>query len=78
MKRKMKWFAAGIVSILLAAAMTVTALAAEGWSIYVSPINVLVDGEVFQPKDVTGKQVPVFVTRARPTLPCGGSRKPTA
>lgn len=72
MKRKMKWFAAGIVSILLAAAMTVTALAAEGWSIYVSPINVLVNGEVFQPRDVTGKQVPVFCYEGTTYAPLRG------
>lgn len=61
MKRKMKWFATGILCLLLAAAMTVTALAAGGWDIHVDPINVLIGGEVFHPRDVTGTEVPVFV-----------------
>lgn len=61
MKRKMKWFATGILCLLLAAAMTVTALATEGWDIHVNPINVLINGEVFHPRDVTGTEVPVFV-----------------
>lgn len=72
MKRKTKWITAGIMSFLLAAAMTLTALAAEGWSIYVSPINVLIDGEVFQPKDVTGKQVPVFCYEGTTYAPLRG------
>lgn len=72
MKRKAKWFATGILCLLLAAAMTVTALAAEGWNIHVDPINVLVDGEVFHPKDVTGQEVPVFCYNGTTYAPLRG------
>ena len=72
MKRKMKWFATGILCLLLAAAMTATALAAEGWNIHVDPINVLIDGEVFHPKDVTGQEVPVFCYNGTTYAPLRG------
>ena len=72
MKRKMKWFATGILCLLLAAAMTATALAAEGWNIHVDPINVLVDGAVFHPRDVTGTEVPVFVYNGTTYAPLRG------
>ena len=72
MKRKMKWFATGILCLLLAAAMTVTALAAEGWDIHVDSINVLVDGAVFHPRDVTGQEVPVFCYNGTTYAPLRG------
>lgn len=72
MKRKMKWFTAGILCLLLAAAMTATALAAGGWDIHVDPINVLVDGAVFHPRDVTGTEVPVFCYNGTTYAPLRG------
>lgn len=61
MKKRFLSFAAGALTALLISATTVTALAASGAiRIEVSPINVLVDGEVFQPKDAKGNDVMVF------------------
>jgi hypothetical protein len=61
MKKKILSFAAGALSMLLISSTAVTALAASGTlQIEVSPANVLVDGEVFQPTDVNGNSVMVF------------------
>ena len=61
MKKRFLSFAAGALTALLISATTVTALAASGAiRIEVSPISVLVDGEVFQPKDAKGNDVIVF------------------
>jgi len=61
MKKSFKSFAAGVLTALVLSSTTVTALAASGTiSIEVSPIKVLVNGEVFQPKDVNGNDVMVF------------------
>lgn len=61
MKKRLLSFAAGALTALLISATTVTALAASGAiRIEVSPISVLVDGEVFQPKDAMGNDVMVF------------------
>ena len=61
MKGKFVSFLAGMIAALTLAALPVTALAATGaLTIEVSPIKVLVDGEVFQPKDVNGNDVMVF------------------
>lgn len=61
MKKRFLSFAAGALTALLISATTVTALAASGAiRIEVSPISVLVDGEVFQPKDAKGNDVMVF------------------
>lgn len=61
MKKKFMSFVTGALAMLLAGSMTVTALAASGAiKIEVSPINVLVNGEVFQPKDANGNDVMVF------------------
>ena len=46
--------------MLMLIALPVTALAANGWNITVYPIKILVDGEVFQPKDANGNDVMVF------------------
>lgn len=59
----MKFRFGSFVSGFLAAGVlfSVTALAISGrMTIEVDPINVQVNGEVFQPTDVTGKEVPVF------------------
>lgn len=61
MKKKFISFVSGALAMLLAGSMTVTALAASGAiKIEVSPIHVLVNGEVFQPKDANGNDVMVF------------------
>ena len=61
MKKRFLSFAAGALTALLISSTTITALAASGAiRIEVSPISVLVDGEVFQPKDARGNDVMVF------------------
>lgn len=61
MKRKIMSFVTGALAMLLISTTAVTALAASGAiKIEVSPIQVLVDGEVFQPKDANGNDVMVF------------------
>lgn len=61
MKKRFLSFAAGALTALLISSTAVTALAASGAiQIEVSPISVLVDGEVFQPKDAKGNDVMVF------------------
>ncbi len=63
MKSKIMTFAAGALAALILSSTTMTALAASGAvSIEISPIKVLVNGEVFQPKDVNGNDVRVFVS----------------
>lgn len=61
MKKKFISFAAGALTALLIGSTAMTALAASGAiKIEVSPISILVDGEVFQPKDANGNDVMVF------------------
>lgn len=61
MKKRFQSFAAGALTALLISSTAVTALAASGAiQIEVSPISVLVDGELFQPKDAKGNDVMVF------------------
>ena len=61
MKKRFLSFAAGALMALLISSTAVTALAASGAiRIEVSPISVLVDGEVFRPKDANGNDVMVF------------------
>ncbi len=61
MKKRFLSFAMGALAALLIGSTTITALAASGAiTIEVSPISVLVDGEVFQPKDAKGNDVMVF------------------
>ncbi len=61
MKGKFVSFLASMIAALMLAALPVTALAATGaLTIEINPIKVLVNGEVFQPKDVNGNDVMVF------------------
>ena len=61
MKKKLITFVSGALAALLISSTAVTALAATGaLTIEISPIKVLVNGEVFQPKDVNGNDVMVF------------------
>lgn len=61
MKSKLLSFLSGMVVMLMLVGLPVTALAASGaLTIEINPIKVLVNGEVFQPKDVNGNDVMVF------------------
>lgn len=61
MKRKIIPIISGALAMLLAGTSAVTALAASGAiQIEVNPISVLVNGEVFQPKDANGDDVMLF------------------
>ena len=61
MKKRVLSFVTSALAVLLVSSMTVTALATSGAvRIEVSPISVLVNGEVFQPKDANGNDVMVF------------------
>ncbi len=61
MKKNVLSFVSGAIATLLLVGLPVTALAVSGAiTIEVSPISVLVDGEVFQPKDAKGNDVMVF------------------
>lgn len=61
MKKNVLSFLTGAIAMLLLVDLPVTALAASGAiRIGVSPISVLVDSEVFQPKDAKGNDVMVF------------------
>ena len=55
-------FLIGAVAALILCSMSLPALAANGaFTITGSPINVMVNGEVFKPKDVNGDDALVFV-----------------
>ena len=61
MKKNVVSFVSGAIAMLLLVGLPVTALAASGAiRIEVSPISVLVNGEVFQPKGANGNDVMVF------------------
>lgn len=61
MKKNALSFVSGAIATLMLVGLPVTTLAASGTiRIEVSPISVLVDGEVFQPKDAKGNDVMVF------------------
>lgn len=62
MKSKVLSFLSGMMVMLMLAGLSATALASSGaLTIEVNPIKVLVNGEVFQPKDVNGNDVMTFV-----------------
>lgn len=62
MKTRIPTFLAGMFTMLLLGTLTISALAISGnMTIEVSPINIQIDGEIFQPKDANGNDVPVFV-----------------
>ena len=57
----MKKFLSGVLCATLVFSLTLSALAISGkMTIEVDPINIMVNGEVFVPKDVNGKEVPQF------------------
>lgn len=62
MKKQIPSFAAGVLTMALVSSLGIGALAVSAaMTITVDPINVQVNGQVFQPKDVNGQDVPVFV-----------------
>jgi hypothetical protein len=62
MKKTIPAFLAGVLTTVLVSAVAVSALAISGrMTIEIDPINVQVNGSTFQPKDVNGNDVPVFV-----------------
>ncbi len=61
MRKNIVLFAFGAITMLLMIGLSVTAMAANGAiKIEVSPINVMVNGEVFQPKTANGNNLMVF------------------
>ena len=61
MKNKIKYFISGSLTSVLVLSMIITSFAAyEKTTISVDPINIQVNGEIFQPKDANGNDVPVF------------------
>ena len=68
MKGKLISITAGIAAVAALAALPSSALASDGrMTLNVNPIDVVVNGEVFQPKDSQGRAVEVFVTDAGTT-----------
>lgn len=62
MKTRIPTFLAGMFTMLLLGTLTISTLAISGnMTIEVDPINIQIDGEIFQPKDAGGNDVPVFV-----------------
>ena len=67
MKRKLSIFIVPALAMILTAALTVSALAANGvLTITVQPIQILVGGQVFQPRDANGEEVMVFTVNGNP------------
>lgn len=61
MKPRFHSFLSGFLAGALVVGVSVSALAiTSGMTIDVYPINIQVNGETFQPTDVTGREVPVF------------------
>lgn len=61
MKKNIKAFLTGALAMALVLGLTISALAISGrMTIEIDPINIQVNGETFQPKDVNGNEVPVF------------------
>lgn len=61
MKGKISSFLAGALCAVLFAGVSVTALATDGsLTLAVHPIQILVNGEVFEPKDANGNDVMLF------------------
>ena len=70
MKRKTTYFLAGVLVVVLLLAMSVTALASDGsFTITIHPIRIMVNGEVLQPKDSTGRDVICFTVNGTTYAP---------
>ena len=58
MKNRISTFLAGMFTMLILGTLTISALAISGnMTIEVSPINIQIDGEIFQPKDAGGNEI---------------------
>ena len=63
MQSRMFSFIAGVLTMALIGTSTVPALATDGaLTLTAHPVQVLINGEVFRPKDSQGNDVPVFVS----------------
>lgn len=61
MKKRLSGFFAGVLCATIVFSLSLSALAISGkMTIEVDPINIMVNGEVFVPTDVNGKEVPQF------------------
>ena len=61
MKTKTAYFLAGILSVVLLLGVSIPALAANDLlTITIHPIRILVNGEIFRPKDNEGNEVMTF------------------
>lgn len=61
MKKQIKAFLLGAATTAILGGLVVSSMAISGqMTITVDPINIQVNGQVFQPKDPNGKEVPVF------------------
>ena len=70
MKHKITVMTALLLAVVLTAALTSTALASDGsMTITIQPIRILVNGEVFRPKDVNGDDVMVFTVNGTTYAP---------
>lgn len=70
MKKHLPSFLAGILCAALLGGLTISALAISGkTTIEVYPINVMVNGEVFQPTDAQGHPVDVFTYKGTTYAP---------
>jgi len=70
MKHKTTYFFAGLLALTLLLVMSATALASDGsFTVTVHPIRIMVNGEVFQPKDVNGQDVMVFTVNGTTYAP---------
>ena len=70
MKRKITVLSALLLTVVLTAAITSTALASDGsMTITIHPIRILVNGETFRPTDVNGNEVMVFTVNGTTYAP---------
>lgn len=61
MKKQLPAFLSGILVTVLLLSLSLTALAGAGkLTLEVDPVHIQVDGQIFQPKDEKGNDVPVF------------------
>lgn len=70
MKRQFRSFFAGMITTVLIAALALSVMAITGkTSIDVYPIDIMVNGEVFQPTNAQGKPVDVFTYKGTTYAP---------
>ena len=70
MKRKLTSYFAGVLTALVLGTITMSAFAAGGvLTLTVTPIRVMVNGQVFQPRDAQGNEVYVFQANGTTYVP---------